>query len=42
MSNKSTDKQAFWSSILAVFSESGQTATAYCKEHSIKMATFSY
>lgn len=42
MSNKSTDKQVFWSSILADFSESGQTATAYCKERSINIATFSY
>ena len=42
MSNKSIDKQAFWRSILADFSESGQTATAYCKEHSIKIAIFSY
>jgi len=42
MSNKSDDKRARWLNIMDDFSQSGQTISAYCNEHSISVATFSY
>lgn len=42
MSTKSEDKQAKWNAILEDFNQSGSSITAYCNEHSISVATFSY
>lgn len=42
MSIKSENKQAKWNAILEDFNQSGSSITAYCNEHSISVATFSY
>ena len=42
MPKQSDDKRARWLNILENFSQSGQTISAYCNEHSISVATFSY
>ena len=42
MSIKSEDKQAKWKAILEDFNQSDSSIAAYCNDHSISVATFSY